>query len=86
VRGYEKSLAAESGTNCATEQIAEPTEVTVRRYLQGLWPRLSRVLTTREHVETFIAALTNIAEKSFAATDESSNSPALEDPYPDPAS
>jgi hypothetical protein len=38
-------------------------KVVVGRYLHGLWPKLSRVLTTREHVEIFIAALTNIAEK-----------------------
>jgi hypothetical protein len=56
-----------------------------KAYLHGLWPKLSRVLTTREHVEIFITALTNIAENSFAATDESSNSPASEDPCPDSA-
>jgi hypothetical protein len=64
VRTHEKTLVPD-GENCATEQIPEPTEVSVRRYLQGLWPRLSRVLTTREAVELFIAELRHTAEKSL---------------------
>jgi hypothetical protein len=73
--------------NCPSgaSKVHEPTDVVVHRYLQGLWPKLSRVITTHEHMEIFITALTNIAEKSFAAIDESSNSPALEGPCPDPA-
>jgi hypothetical protein len=66
VRGYEKTLTAE-GENRTTEQISEPTEVTVRRYLQGLWPRLSRILTTREAVELFIEELKHVSDKSFGA-------------------
>jgi hypothetical protein len=62
VRGHEKKLASEK--NCTAEQIVESTEVTVRRYLQGLWPRLSRVLTTREAVDLFIDALNRAAERS----------------------
>ena len=64
VRAHEKTLNRD-GENCATEQISEPIEVMVRRYLQGLWPRLSRVLTTREAVELFIAELRHTAEKSL---------------------
>ena len=60
VRGHEKKLVSEQ--NCTAEQIVEPTEVTVRRYLQGLWPRLSRVLTTSEAVALFIAALNQAAK------------------------
>jgi hypothetical protein len=85
VNAHEKTISQEAG-NCPTgaSEKHEPMEVVVHRYLNGLWPKLSRVLTTREHVEMFIAALTNIAEKSFAAADESSNSPGSEDPSPDP--
>jgi hypothetical protein len=87
VNAHQKTISGVDG-NCPTgaSEKHEPMEVVVHRYLNGLWPKLSRVLTTREHVEMFIAALTNIAEKSFAAADESSNSPASEDPSPDPAS
>jgi hypothetical protein len=85
VNAHGKAISGVVG-NCPTgaSEKHEPMEVVVHRYLNGLWPKLSRVLTTREHVEMFIAALTNIADKSFAAADESSNSP--EDPCPDPAS
>ena len=76
VNAHEKTISEEVG-NCLTgASKPEAAEVVVARYLHGLWPKLSRVLTTREHVEMFIAALTNIAEKSLVATDESSNSPA----------
>jgi hypothetical protein len=73
VRSYEKTLGT-GEKNCTAEQIHEATEVTVRRYMQGLWPRLSRVLATRESVELFIAVLRETAEKSFAASGESSDS------------
>jgi hypothetical protein len=73
VRGYEKTLVAD-GENCTSEHIDEPTQVTVRRYLQGLWPRLSRVLTTRESLEVFITELRQTAEKSFDVEVEASSS------------
>jgi hypothetical protein len=85
VRGYEKTLGAD-GKNRTTEHINEPTEVAVGRYLRGLWPRLRRVLTTRESVDLFIAILRETAEKSFAANGESSESPEPEDLSADPAS
>jgi hypothetical protein len=85
VRGYEKTVGTEE-KSCTTEQIPEATEVTVRRYMQGLWPRLSRVLATRESVELFIAVLRETAEKSFAANGESPDSPESEDLAADPAS
>jgi hypothetical protein len=83
VRAHKKTLNSE-GKNCSAEQITEPPETAIRRYLQGLWPRLSRVVTTRESVELFIAVLRETAEKSFAANGESSNSPAGEDLSADP--
>jgi hypothetical protein len=54
------------GKNSADEQISEPTEVAVRRYVRALWPRLTKVLTTSEAVEVFIVELRFTAEKSFA--------------------
>jgi hypothetical protein len=72
VRSHEKKVASEK--NCTTEQIVEPTAVTVRRYLQGLWPRLSRVLTTREAVDLFIDALQQAAEKSICTSLETPSS------------
>lgn len=56
VRCHAKTLAGDEDS-CTTEQICEPTEATVRRYFHGLWPRLSRVLTSPEAVEIFIADL-----------------------------
>jgi hypothetical protein len=86
VNAHGKTIAEEVG-NCPTgASKPEAAEVVVARYLHGLWPRLSRVLTTREHVEMFVAHLRQTALKSFAAADESSNSPGSEDPSPDPAS
>jgi hypothetical protein len=64
VRTHEKALNT-GGENCANEQIPEPTEVTVRRYFSALWPRLSRILTTRESIEMFIVELRQTADKSF---------------------
>jgi len=65
VRAHAKTLSIERN-NCLSEHITEPVEATVRRYLLGLWPRLSRVLTTPEGIEIFIIELRQIAEKSFA--------------------
>lgn len=75
VSAHEKSIG-QPESNCTTGAIEEPTDVVVHRYLHGLWPKLSLVLTSREHVEVFIAALTNMAEKSFGADDEASSSSA----------
>jgi hypothetical protein len=66
VRGYEKTIAAE-GENCTSEQTPEPTDVIVRRYFRALWPRLSRILTTRESIEMFVVELRQTADKSFGA-------------------
>jgi hypothetical protein len=65
VRGHEKTTMPD-GKNSADEQISEPTEVAVRRYVRALWPRLTKVLTTSEAVEVFIVELRFTAEKSFA--------------------
>jgi hypothetical protein len=69
VRNHEKALNTEGG-NCASEQIPEPTDVIVRRYFSALWPRLSRILTTRESIELFIVELRHTAEKSFGVETE----------------
>jgi hypothetical protein len=66
VRGHEKTISADPN-NCTIEQIPDPTEVVVNRYVYALWPRLSRVLTTREAVQVFTVALHRIAERSFDA-------------------
>ena len=73
VRTHEKTLNPD-GENCATEQISEPPEVTVRRCFHALWPKLSRVLTTRESVELFITELRRTADKSFGVEAEASSS------------
>jgi hypothetical protein len=65
VRSYEKTISADPDS-CAIEQIKEPTEVVVRRYVHALWPRLSKVLATRDSVQVFIAELNRMAERSFA--------------------
>jgi hypothetical protein len=40
--------------------------VVVRRYVRALWPRLCKVLTSREAVHVFIVELHHTAERSFA--------------------
>jgi hypothetical protein len=69
VHNHEKVLNTEGG-NCPSEQISEPTDVTVRRYFSALWPRLSRILTTRESIEMFIVELRQTAAKSFGVDAE----------------
>lgn len=69
VRGYDKTIAAE-GENCPSGQIPESTETTVRRYCNALWPRLSRILKSRESVEIFIVELRQTADKSFGVDAE----------------
>jgi hypothetical protein len=58
------------GNSCLTEQTKEPTEAAILRYLNGVWPKLSRVLKNRESVEIFITELRRRAEKSFAVDDQ----------------
>jgi hypothetical protein len=65
VRAHQKTISAESNS-CAGEQIPEPAEVVVRRYVRALWPKLSRILTTPESIQMFITELRCTAEKSFA--------------------
>jgi hypothetical protein len=65
VRAHEKALSRD-GNNCASEQIQEPIEVVVHRYVRALWPKLSKILTSPESVQVFIAELNRTAEKSFA--------------------
>jgi hypothetical protein len=74
VNAHAKTIPGPAG-NCPTgASKPEPADVVVRRYLDGLWPKLSRVLTTREHLELFIVELTQMAEESFGADVEVSSS------------
>ena len=75
VSAHEKSLAQpeSNGTDGATE---ESTEAVVSRCLDRYWKRLSPVLSTPEAVELFIDGLRNLAQKSFGADDEASDSSA----------
>jgi hypothetical protein len=75
VNAHAKTVPEPAG-NCPSgaSEIHEPTDVVVRRYLHGLWPKLSRVLWTREHVEMFVVELTQLAEETFGEDDEASSS------------
>jgi hypothetical protein len=64
VRGHEKTIAGQEG-NCPSEQISEPSDVFVRRYCRGIWPKLSKVLTNTDLMEIFIAQLRLTAESAF---------------------
>jgi hypothetical protein len=55
-RNYQKTIAAALGS-WSSEQIKEPTAVVINRYFYALWPKLSKVLKTREAVEDVVAAL-----------------------------
>jgi hypothetical protein len=74
---HEKTISGAAG-NCPTgaSEKHEPMEVVVRRYLHGLWPKLSQVLTSREHVGMFVTELTQMAEKSFGEDDKAASSKA----------
>jgi hypothetical protein len=65
VRNHERAISA-AGSNCPVEHIEEPIEAVVIRYFHALWPKLSKVLTTHEAVEVFVAELRYKAETSFA--------------------
>jgi pyruvate/2-oxoglutarate dehydrogenase complex dihydrolipoamide acyltransferase (E2) component len=75
VNAHEKTISG-AAENCpiGASKEHEPTDIVVRRCLNGLWPKLSRVLTTAEHLEMFVAELTKMAKKSFGADDEASSS------------
>ena len=74
VRGHQKTTMSDQ-KNCANEQIPEATEVVVHRYVRALWPKLSRVLKTRESVQVFTAELLRISERSFAQDASLGSSP-----------
>jgi hypothetical protein len=74
VRGFAKMNSADPDS-CATEQVLEPTEAMIHRYVRALWPRLSKVLTTRESVQIFTAELHRMAEQSFAGNRSLSATP-----------
>ncbi len=66
VRFHEKTLGVEDA-NCTTEQTTAPNEAKIHRYFYGLWPKLQKVLSTREAVETFVTELRGAAEKCVDA-------------------
>lgn len=66
VRAHERTLTP-GGENRTNEQISDTPEVVIRRYLQGLWPRLSRILATPESVELFVVMLRETAERSLGS-------------------
>jgi hypothetical protein len=70
VKAHEKKISEGAGNCPFGASKPEAAEVVVGRYLNGLWPKLSRVLTTREHVEVFIAALRQTADKSLRVDDQ----------------
>src|ERR1700730_4830296 len=55
VQRYEKTLHPDS--NCLDESI-ESTELAVRKLFAALWPRLRRVITSKEALDLFIRELT----------------------------
>jgi hypothetical protein len=65
VRAHEKTISADRDS-CASEQILETNEVVVQRYVRAIWPKLSRVLTTRASVQLFTVELLRVSERSFA--------------------
>lgn len=69
VRTHKKTLSNDS---CATEQI--PAKV-IRNYVNAIWPRLRKVLETREAFDLFVAELHRKADASFADS-SSGSSPA----------
>jgi hypothetical protein len=81
VLSHKKTLTPKSG-NCATEQINEPTEIVVGRYLNALWPKLSRVLTTRKSVEIFVMELKKKADKRFGADEQAASSQTTDNEAP----
>jgi hypothetical protein len=70
------------GNSCLTEQIKAPTEAAILRYLHALWPKLSRVLKTRESVEIFITELRRRADESFGVDDQATSGLLTESPEP----
>jgi len=55
VQRYEKTLHPDS--NCVNESI-ESTELAVRKLFAAVWPRLRRVITSKEALDLFIRELT----------------------------
>lgn len=78
VKAHEKSIAP-AEISCTAGATTESPEVVIRRYLNGLWPKLSRVLTSREHVEVFVTELTQMAGKSFNEGNKAASPVASED-------
>jgi len=65
VTAHEKSLTPAPGI-CLIEHIQEPNEA-IRGYVTGIWPKLSKMLKTREAVEMFVAEVRQKADESFGA-------------------
>jgi hypothetical protein len=52
--------------SCTTGSTPDPIEVTVRKRVHALWPKLKKILTTSQSIELFIAELRATAERSIA--------------------
>jgi hypothetical protein len=74
VRGHDKTISADRDS-CTGEQIPETNEVVVHRYARALWPKLRRILKTRESVQVFTAELLRLSERSFAEDASLGSSP-----------
>jgi hypothetical protein len=74
VRKCEKTITSKGEANCSGQQITEQPETAIRGYLLRQWPMLSQLLKTREHLEVYVSALEEKAEKSFT-NGESPTSP-----------
>jgi hypothetical protein len=43
--------------NCATEELAEPTDDDVQKLFNAVWPKLRRTLRSRQSVDLFVSLL-----------------------------
>jgi hypothetical protein len=64
-----RSISPDS--NCVSEEVSEPTEEEVQKLFNSLWPKLRRVLRTRQSLYRFIDLLTSSYEEECRrVTDE----------------
>jgi hypothetical protein len=66
VRGHAKTISTDPDSCSGDQIIPETNEVVVHRYARAIWPKLSRILNTRESVQLFTSELHRISEKSFS--------------------
>jgi hypothetical protein len=82
VAAYEHSLNPEP--NCTDGAIPESNDAAVRRLFAAVWPRLRRVLTSRQALDLFVGQLTAAYEQ--AAADKAAEEVAASVPGRDAAS